>query len=214
MVLLRWMHVRKLVPLAELMEQLGSGRAPTSDRPAAPSSKLPPASSRPAPTSDRPAPTSSRPAPTSDTLAPTSDKLAPTGERVSPSTLKDAFLAEIRAGKSSLYNIVVAQAQRIEVADDRITFTFLPAHRTLREQFDQNRPWLEAAAERLAGRRIPVVSVQADAPVQPTTAARGDAPRPEGDAAKRDLKAEAMSSSAVQAMLDVFPAEIRDVEEM
>ena len=33
-------------------------------------------------------------------------------------------------------------------------------------------------------------------------------------AGKRDLKAEAMSSSAVQAMLDVFPAEIRDVEEM
>jgi hypothetical protein len=32
--------------------------------------------------------------------------------------------------------------------------------------------------------------------------------------AKRDLKAEAMSSTAVQAMLDVFPAEIRDVEEM
>ena len=31
---------------------------------------------------------------------------------------------------------------------------------------------------------------------------------------KRDLKAEAMSSSTVQAMLDVFPAEIRDVEEM
>ena len=30
---------------------------------------------------------------------------------------------------------------------------------------------------------------------------------------KRDLKAEAMSSSAVQAMLEVFPAEIRDVEE-
>ena len=35
-----------------------------------------------------------------------------------------------------------------------------------------------------------------------------------GSAPKRDLKAEAMSSSAVQAMLDVFPAEIRDVEEM
>jgi hypothetical protein len=31
---------------------------------------------------------------------------------------------------------------------------------------------------------------------------------------KRDLKAEAMSSSTVQAMLDVFPAEIRDIEEM
>jgi len=33
-------------------------------------------------------------------------------------------------------------------------------------------------------------------------------------AATRDLKAEAMSSSAVQAVLEVFPAEIRDVEEM
>jgi hypothetical protein len=31
---------------------------------------------------------------------------------------------------------------------------------------------------------------------------------------KRDLKAEAMSSSTVQAMLEVFPADIRDVEEM
>ena len=36
---------------------------------------------------------------------------------------------------------------------------------------------------------------------------------PSSDAAKRDLKAEALSSSGVQAMLDVFPAEIRDVEE-
>jgi hypothetical protein len=34
-----------------------------------------------------------------------------------------------------------------------------------------------------------------------------------GDGA-RDLKAEALSSSAVQALLDVFPAEIRDVEEL
>jgi len=31
---------------------------------------------------------------------------------------------------------------------------------------------------------------------------------------KRDLKAEALESSAVQAMLEVFPAEIRDVEEL
>jgi DNA polymerase-3 subunit gamma/tau len=204
MVLLRWMHLRKLVPLAELMEQLGSGRAPAADRSAPATSKPAPVSSRPAPTTDKPAPASSRPAPAIDNPAQTGG------------TLKDAFLAEIRAGKSSLYNIVVAQAQRIEVADDRITFTFLPAHRTLREQFDQNRPWLEAAVERLAGRRIPVVSVQADVPpVQPAAAARGDAARPDGAAAKRDLKAEAMSSSAVQAMLDVFPAAaIRDVEEM
>ena len=82
----------------------------------------------------------------------------------------------------------------------------------LREQFDQNRPWLEAAAERLAGRKVPVVAVQADAPAAaPAAAAEQPAA---SESAKRDLKAEAMSSSAVQAMLDVFPAEIRDVEEM
>ena len=31
---------------------------------------------------------------------------------------------------------------------------------------------------------------------------------------KRDLKAEAMSSPAVQAVLDVFPGEVKDVEEL
>jgi hypothetical protein len=34
------------------------------------------------------------------------------------------------------------------------------------------------------------------------------------DGGKRDLKAAAMESPSVQAMLEVFPAEIRDVEEM
>jgi len=31
---------------------------------------------------------------------------------------------------------------------------------------------------------------------------------------KRDLRAEAMSSAAVQAVLDVFPGEVKDVEEL
>jgi hypothetical protein len=122
------------------------------------------------------------------------------------------LLAEIRAGKGFFYNTVVAQAQKIEVSGDRVTFTFLPAHRALREQFEQSRAWLEAAAERLAGRKISVTAVQAaeDAAV----------PEPEEKSssaaatAKRDLKAEALSSTGVQALLDVFPAEIRDVEEM
>jgi len=93
-----------------------------------------------------------------------------------------------------------------------VTFTFLPAHRALREQFEQSRSWLEAAAERLTGRTIVVVAVQAAdggevAEPEPKSAAPAAAP-------KRDLKAEALSSTGVQALLDVFPAEIRDVEEM
>jgi DNA polymerase-3 subunit gamma/tau len=204
MVLLRWMHLRKLIPLTDLLEQLGSGG--TRNVPARTSNKV-------APTSSKLAPTSIGVAPTRNSVAPTSSKLAPTSIGVAPtSNLKDALLAEIRSGKGFFYNTVVAQAQKIDVVDDRVTFTFLPAHRVLREQFEQSRSWLEAAAERLTGRKIVVVAVQA--------AESGEASEPEPKSAapvaapKRDLKAEALSSTGVQALLDVFPAEIRDVEEM
>jgi hypothetical protein len=98
-----------------------------------------------------------------------------------------------------------------------VAFTFLPTHRTLREQFEQTRPWIEAAAERIAGRKVSVVSQQADggapapapAPSAPATPTPGQSPN-----GKRDLKAEAMESPAVQAVLEVFPAEIKDVEEL
>jgi hypothetical protein len=151
--------------------------------------------------------------------------------------LKDKLLAEIRSGKATFYNTVVAQAQRIDATNDRITFVFGPAQSTLRGWFDQQKAWLDAAAERVAGRKIAVVSELGAAPdpgsripdpglnpassdpglnpassdpgLNPASSDPGQAP-----AQKRDLKAEAMSSSAVQAMLDVFPAEIRDVEEM
>jgi DNA polymerase III subunit gamma/tau len=222
MVLLRWMHLRKLVPLADLLEQLGGGRtknqpAPTSNRVALTSSKLAPTSDRIAPTSEEIAPASGKVALTSSKLAPTSGRIAPTSDEIAPASgkvapLKDALLAEIRAGKGFFYNTVVAQARKIDVADDRVTFTFLPAQRALREQFEQSRPWLEAAAERLTGRKIVVAAVQAAesaeaADPEPKSAAPVAAP-------KRDLKAEALSSTGVQALLDVFPAEIRDVEEM
>ena len=203
MVLLKWMHLRKLVPLTELLTGGGiKSQSPTPNSQAA---------RRIAPTS------ASKLAPTSERkLAPTSEKrVAPTAEgSLAPSSanLKDAFLAEVRAGKGFFYNTVVAQAQRIDVSDEAITFTFSPTHRALKEQFNETRQWLEAAAEKAAGRRISVVAVQGEAAAAPPVKEQ-----PKADAAaaaKRDLKAEAMSSSAVQAMLDVFPAEIRDVEEM
>ena len=63
-----------------------------------------------------------------------------------------------------------------------------------------------------------VVAVQSDGPTHaasPSAASSAGSPAPaDAPKEKRDLKAEAMSSSTVQAMLDVFPAEIRDVEEM
>jgi DNA polymerase III subunit gamma/tau len=244
MVLLRWMHLRKLVPLTELMDSFGgvsgSGGAPApsnvrAQAAAARAAIAPPTRSQLAPTASRLEPTAKAPiaptaktaiaptakapaAPTSGQLAPTAKApVAPTKSQLAPtSALKDALLAEIRASKAFFYNTVVAQAQRIDVTEDRVTFTFLPTHKALRDQFEQSRTWLEAAAERLAGRKVTVSAGQADlapdaaaaaTPAQPaSTDAKGDS--------KRDLKAAALESSAVQAMLDVFPAEIRDVEEM
>jgi hypothetical protein len=133
--------------------------------------------------------------------------------------LKDALLAEIRSSKGFFYNTVVAQAQKIDVTPERVTFTFLPTHRALREQFEQSRPWLETMAEKLAGVRVAVVAVQAEgdaaAAQAPASQAAAASTQPAAPASAdgRDLKAEAMASNAVQALLDVFPAEIRDVVE-
>jgi len=231
MVLLKWMHLRKLVPLTELIEQAGGSTGP--GRAAAqlptPNSQLPRRASEnavpSAPTQTRSAATTSRvvspeprtPNPGSRIPDPGS-LIADPGSRIPDQGVKDPLLAEIRAKKALFYNTVVAQAQKIEVTADRVTFTFLPTHRALREQLELTRPWLEAAAEKIAGRKISVVAVQAEAPAAaaslPMMSSAGSSAPADTPKEKRDLKAEAMSSSTVQAMLDVFPAEIRDVEEM
>ena len=50
--------------------------------------------------------------------------------------------------------MVVAQAQKIEVAGDRVTFTFAQNQRALRDTFEQNRAWLESVGQQVTGRRI------------------------------------------------------------
>jgi DNA polymerase III gamma/tau subunit len=199
MVLLKWMHLRKLVPLTELMQQLGAGKSQTPN----PKPQIAPRTVAP-----------STPRTVGPVVEPVSPKPHAAKAESGPATasLKDAFLAEVRAGKGFFYNTVVAQAQRIDVTDDTITFTFSPTQRALKEQCLEAKPWLESAAERAAGRRISVTAVGGEV----GAVAKADQPKAETPVAagKRDLKAEAMSSSAVQAMLDVFPAEIRDVEEM
>ena len=192
MLLLKWMHTRKLTPLTELLASGGAAGSRTSAS-AAPAAR----------------PVAPVPSPAKATAAPANPRTS------EPANLKDALLAEIRSGKATFYNTVVAQAQRIEVTGDRIVFVFGPAQSTLRGWFDQQKAWLDAAAERVAGRKV-VVTSELGAPA--TSSASPDPgsriPDPVAPAEKkRDLKAEAMSSSTVQAMLDVFPAEIRDVEE-
>jgi DNA polymerase-3 subunit gamma/tau len=216
MVLLRWMHLRKLVPLADLLEQLGSGGS-TARSTAAPPSRAAVPPVRTSPVAPKPQASAKPPAPVAAKASDAPPAPAPGAPAASHAAgaaapFKDALLAEIRAGKPFFYNTVVAQAQKIEVSADRVTFTFLPTHRMLREQFEQSRGWLESAAERVAGRRIMVEAVQSAS--APDAASAPAAPPAADGGAKRDLKAEAMTSSAVQAILDVFPAEISDVEDM
>ena len=198
MLLLKWMHTRKLVPLMELLA--GKSEIPnpkpqiSSSKPQIPTK----ASASVAPAPAKPVATTAK---------------APSPSNPDSGNLKDKLLAEIRSGKATFYNTVVAQAQRIDVNADRIAFVFGPAQSTLRQWFDQQKTWLDAAAERVAGRKIAVTSelTPAAGPSNPESRIPNPTDAPEK---KRDLKAEAMSSSTVQAMLEVFPAEIRDVEEM
>ena len=247
MALLRWLHLRKLVPLTDLIQQMQSG-APVSPavRSLASPSIRPPVSAPVASPVGRPVaspvgfPTGS-PAPGASkaatvkaieakrTVAPAASAATggadagPNLKAVDPSQLKDAFLGEIRKVKKFFYGTVVAQAQRIEFEGDKVVFAFGPQHRALRVQLEQNRPWLEAAASQLAGRRMSVTAAEgmgAAAPgaVRDASGAGGGAARAEAEAGGPDrqqsLKDRALSDTGVQTMLDVFAAEIKDVEEM
>ena len=93
-----------------------------------------------------------------------------------------------------------------------MTFVFSPTHRALREQFEQSRSWVETNGGACCGPAGDGGAAQGAAP------SGGPASAPKNEAAgapgKRDLKEDAKNSAAIQAMLEVFPAEIRDVEEM
>jgi DNA polymerase III subunit gamma/tau len=221
MALLRWIYLRKMVGIDELIANLGAAAVPRTLPPSASraagagmSGTTRPASvgngfSRTSPSADREpsAPAESRPAP------PVETRVAP---RVDTRTLqpgdvnvKDALLSEIRKTKGVFYNTVVAQAQKIEMTADRVAFTFSAAQRTLRDMFEQNRGWLETIAQQIAGRRIAVASLQIDGAVPaPTVDDQSTADK------KVALREQALADAGVQALLDVFPAEIRDVEEM
>jgi DNA polymerase III subunit gamma/tau len=215
MVLLRWIHLRKLVPIEDLI---------TGTANAAPSAPV----SRPVPPAQKPAPAGRIQAMANAAASRVVAPAAPVAAAVKPvpaavpevavasvsrteGSFKDAFLAEIRKGKPVLYNMCVAQAQKIEVNGDRAVFTFSAAQRALCDQFEQNRAWLESAAQQAAGRRIAVAAVQLEAATAPAPGP-GEAPTPPDR--KAELRQQALAEPGIQAMLEVFPAEIRDVEEM
>ena len=107
------------------------------------------------------------------------------------------------------YNTVVSQAQQIDVKPDRLVLSYTAAQK-IGPAFDRYRPVLEVTATKLAGRKMAVV---ADITTADAASADGDTRSSEADR-KSALKEEALADAGVQALLEVFPAEIRDVEEM
>ena len=126
----------------------------------------------------------------------------------------------MQKSKKFFYGTVIAQAQRIDVDGDRLVLAFAPQHRALKQQLEQSRPWLEEMATRLAGRKMTVAGVDGVGIASSLASGKaGDAARgavgaaSEGDQ-QSALKQKAMADSGVQAMLDVFRTDIKEVEEI
>jgi DNA polymerase-3 subunit gamma/tau len=203
MALLRWIYLRKIVAIEDLIA--GGGSTGPALR----------AVSRPSP-EPASAQTVRRPGPLDPVRSVEPARIAPVPAKpsapVSPPSgnPKDAFLNEIKKQKASLYNMVVAQAQRIELAGDSITFSFSPPQKFLHEQVIQNKSWLESVAQQATGRRLTVTSVHMTEP----PASDATAPAAKAADKKTALREQALADPGVQTMLEVFPADIRDVEEM
>ena len=215
MALLKWMHLGKLVPLTEL---LAGGAARLEPSPARPRPRQAPPASTPRPPAAPGAGARSAPASgaAAEAAAPASRSSAPeppppAAEPPAEADGKAAILAEIKRRKKFFHGTVVAQAQRIELAGDRLVFTFSPAQQTLAGQVEQGRKWLEEIAAQVAGRKVAVVAERDGEDARPPAPASPSAPP---SAPAEDLKEGVLGDQVVQAMLDVLGAEIRDVEKM
>jgi DNA polymerase III subunit gamma/tau len=189
MALLRWIYLKKLVSLEDLL----AGAPPAAVAKPARAAVPPPPVSKPAAVPEKAA------------VSPPKQVVP---EPAAKSSFKDALLAQIRSTKSVFYNTVVAQAQKIEVTPDQVTFTFSTAQKTLREMFEQNRGWLESLAQQLAGHKVLVTSANG------LEGAASEAPEASVQDKKAALREQALADEGVQILLDVLPVEIRDVEEI
>ena len=216
MAVLKWIHLRKLVPLTALME--GAPASATTPRLAPPEK-----SSRP-PQPPPPKP----PRPKTKSVKPTPAKRAspkpPLAEESVPAFKvpdveatgsgngggKAEILAEVKRAKKFFHGTVVAQAQRIELVGDRLVFAFTETQRTLSAQLRQNRGWLEEMASRAVGRKIEVTTEQSAH--EAAEASSGQSPA-EADEQTR-LREKALNDPVVQTLLEVFPAEIGDVKKI
>ena len=195
MAMLRWIHLRRLVPLTELLGGAG-GLAPAQSGAAAAGRRPAPAASRPrrarpagegrgtaAPAAARSGPRAgpaagSPPVPAGTAPAAAapagSAAPAPASGAGSAAGLKERFLAELQRTKKFFHGTVAAQAREIAVDDGRITFVFAADQRTLAQQVEKGRSWLEPLAGEVAGRKMAVAVRQVAGPAPPLEGAFGE----------------------------------------
>jgi DNA polymerase-3 subunit gamma/tau len=236
MLLLRWIHLRKLLPIEDVIAALDRGApgAPVLPRPsgssgsgsrpnlptARPNFGRPDALRKPGPqaTASRIPPIRAGGGAVPARAATPAPSVAEPGSLATLPDLspdfRDRFLAELKRVKAAFFGMVVAQAQTVECQGGRLLFTFGPENDHLRNQVDTRRGELEAVAEGLAGRRVPIATMRGVAASPNEPALRVVAPPAPPPAPGADLRARALADANVQALLEIIPAEIRDVEEM
>jgi DNA polymerase-3 subunit gamma/tau len=218
MALLRLMHLRKLVPLSDLLAGRAVPNVPSVPQvsratfsKAVPSARV----QSPRPQAPSPVAPAASPKPQAPSPKPATPPAADTG-------FKDRFLAEVKAGKSTFYNLVVASAYRIEAEASGIVFSFLPNQKNAKSQCEEQKAWLASIAEKITGKPVAIKVSVAESGTAPSAAAAqpsasreqsGELRSDESSKAGADLKAEAMANSTVQAVLEIFPVEKTTVEE-
>jgi hypothetical protein len=173
---------------------------------------VPPRPDPPAKSSTPAGPSRPQPSPPAESAAQPPSAI-PTGLLASDTSegararFRDAFMAEVkRTQTAAVWNMVFASARRVDVVPGKVTFVYQSLPKTLLAQFDQLRPQFEELATRIAGRPTAIAS-QTEAAAEPAKVQAAESNR-------ERLKVEALNEPAVQALLDVFPAAIRDVEEV
>jgi hypothetical protein len=117
--------------------------------------------------------------------------------------LKSAILAELQKRHKTTHGMLMTAAERIDLSGDGMVITLKPQTKL----FDAQRQSIETVAGQVAGRRIAVRAVEG---AGGATAAAAS----EDDRRKEALKKQAMEQPSVQSLIDVFGADIQEVEEI
>jgi DNA polymerase III subunit gamma/tau len=225
MALLRLMHLRKLTPLTELLA--GGMSAPRTAVPAGPTSAasprmpvaraMPVAQRSPAPGPRAPVsagpPRATHTSPPRVAAAPVREASAAAAPAAARPTggYRDALLAQLKSAKPTFYNLVVAQAFRIDADESGVTFAFQPNQKMPKNQCEDNRAWLQGIVEQVAGAKLPVHIVFTDASAAPAPAP-ADPVAPTATPVSGDRQKSALEHDTVRTLLEVFPVEKTTVQ--